>query len=49
MKRENGECHGIRLDYLVYGFDNCVDDTPTDTGLKLAIKIILVSGTVAKD
>ena len=24
----------LRLDYLVYGLGNCVDDTPTETGLK---------------
>jgi len=24
----------LRLDYLVHGPDNCVDDTPTETGLK---------------
>ena len=23
----------FRLDYLIYGLDNCVDDTPTETGL----------------
>ena len=25
----------LRLDYLVYALGNCVDDTPTETGLKL--------------
>ena len=23
----------LQLDYLVYCLDNCVDDTPTETGL----------------
>jgi len=41
MKREGVECHKMWeechlfwLDYLVHGFGNCVDDTPTETGLK---------------
>ena len=25
----------LRLDYLVHALGNCVDDTPTETGLKL--------------
>ena len=25
----------VWLDYLVYGFDNCVDNTPTETGLNV--------------